>query len=317
MKKIFLLLSFLVLIFITTSFFYMKEKQDDSYSMSDDKNNEVLSIADTQKDLPIYNGEMEKESKQMEKYFNLIDDSKYLAGQLSVSDEYIDRIGKIDIYSNTTLGIDWDYLVQIDESLENYGWNRLECNIYDEYSFIMKSEDAGTIFLLDEIECKEQAEIFLEDSGLSKLFEEEDVGYEIESITNNGLNESFCYLLYEGKRTGGYIRFIFQDKNVCEECQAYLYKSILIGSADIIPLESALKNAFYIEKGTDILVDDTDYNIGNIEIIYVNGIPYYSFSGYGKNSRTAITGYSLAVDIETFDGSVDILYEAIKSFCIY
>lgn len=317
MKKIlFLLLFFFLFLIFVILCVLLKEKEYGNSNISNEKNDEEITIVDIQEDKELYEENMKSESDVMAEYYNLIEGSVYLSGQLSVLDDYVDKTDKINVYTNLGLGIDLDYLEQMVNSLANQGWNRLEYNLYDEYAFIMKSEEIGTIISLSDEECREQTEIFLENSGLSKLFEKEGMEYEIQSEINNGLNESFCHLLYNGERTGSYTRFIFQDRNICEECQAYLYRSDFIGSADLIPLESALKKAFYIDEVTDTSIDDTDYSIRNIDIKYVNGIPYYRFTGYGKNTRTAITGYSLAINIEMFDDNTDILYEAIKSFRI-
>ncbi len=316
MKKILLLLLFFLFLIFVILCVFLKEKEYGNSNISNEKNDEEITIVDIQEDKELYEENMKSESDMMVEYYNLIEGSVYLSGQLSVLDDYVNITKKINVYTNLGLGIDLDYLEQMVNSLANQGWNRLEYKLYDEYAFIMKSEKIGTIIPLSDEECLEQTEIFLKNSGLSKLFEKEDMEYEIQSVINNGLNESFCHLLYNGERTGGYIRFIFQDRNICEECQAYLYKSDFIGSADIIPLENALKNAFYINEIADTSIDDNDYSIRNIDIKYVNGIPYYRFAGYGKNTRTAITGYSLAINIEMFDDNMDILYEAIKSFRI-
>lgn len=313
MKKI-LLLCFSSFFIVLIIIFLLKENMN--LNLSNENNGEVITIEDIQENTEIYEESTESEADMEIEYYNLIEGARHLSGHLSILDEYVDSAGKMNIYSISELGINQDYVTQITDSLVNSGWNRLECNIFDDYSFVLKSETIGSAASLDEKECREQTEIFLESSGLIELFKNEGIEYEIQSTPDSGLNQTFCYLLYKGERTGSYIRFVFQGRSICEECQAYLYRSDAIGSADIIPLEDALTNAFYIGSGKDNSIDSNDYSIANIEIKYRNGVPYYSFTGYGENTRTAITGYSLAIDIETFDGSPDMLYEAIGAWAI-
>ena len=53
-----------------------------------------------------------------------------------------------------------------------------------------------------------------------------------------------------------------------------------------------------MENNEFIPVNAADYTISNEKIVYVNGLPYYSFIGLGTNSRSRIDGYALAVNID-------------------
>ena len=47
------------------------------------------------------------------------------------------------------------------------------------------------------------------------------------------------------------------------------------------------------------------YNIE--ELVYINGLPYYRFDGYGINTRGYIDGYALAINIDDSTASEQLL----------
>lgn len=71
-------------------------------------------------------------------------------------------------------------------------------------------------------------------------------------------------------------------------------------------VREALKEAFYIGEMEE-KQDNGSYTIQTIEIIYVNGLPYYSFYATGSETRTMQKGYALAVNIEASDNQEQLL----------
>lgn len=206
---------------------------------------------------------------------------------------------KLSVFENSSVGIDDDLMQAISVSAMQAGWNKIDYTLYDEYSFTMRGENFGSINNMSQDESLKNAREFLRDSGLESLLANTGIEYELETNSDDVISLAFCYLLCDGERTGAYLRFAFEGSKVLGECQAFVYASECIESLEKISLEEALDQAFCVSNNELIAVNAEEYTIKNEKIVYVNGLPYYSFDGYGINSRGIITGYALAVDIET------------------
>lgn len=257
-----------------------------------------------------------KEGIKQEQIYTFVDNAITLSGELYLSEEYKDDTKELNIYENLPISIDSEYLNTMVKSLKDAGWNELECSTHKDSFFTLKcSEKKDTVLLSDE-ECLELTENFIKDSGLKALFEKEGIDYQLQTVVDSQITVTYCYLMCEGQTTGSYLRLVYEDSYFCGECQAYLYKSKCIASAKICSLEEALENAFYINEAKDSSVDTDDYTINNIEIKYVNGLPYYHFIGLGIDNRSAIDGYTLAVKLNELEIDSEVLEEKIKDFRI-
>lgn len=206
---------------------------------------------------------------------------------------------RLSVFNNSPIGIDDALMQTISASAVQAGWNKIDYTLYDEYSFTLRGENSGSINNLSQDENLKNTQEFLRDSGLENLLTGAGVEYELETNSDDVISLSFCYLLCDGERTGAYIRFVFEGNKVLSECQAFVYASDCIDSLEKLSFEEALNQAFCVGNNELVPVNAADYTIKNEKIVYVNGLPYYSFDGMGINSRSVITGYALAVDIET------------------
>lgn len=206
---------------------------------------------------------------------------------------------RLNIFENSPVGIDDALMQAISASVVQAGWNEIDYTLYDEYSFTLRGGNSGGINNMSQDENLKNAQDFLYDSGLENLLTDAGIEYELETNSDDVISLSFCYLLYDGERTGAYIRFIFEGNKVLGECQAFVYASECIDSLEKLSFEEALNQAFCVRNNELVSINVADYTIKNEKIVYVNGLPYYSFNGSGINSRSAIKGYALAVDIET------------------
>ncbi len=204
----------------------------------------------------------------------------------------------LNVFENSPIGINDKFMQTISASIVQAGWNKVNYILYDEYSFTLHGENYESINVMSQDEILKNTQEFLHDSGLEKLLSNAGIEYELETNSDDAISLSFCYLICEGERTGAYIRFVFEGSKVLGECQAFIYASECIDNLEKLSFEEALNQAFYVENNEFIPVNVADYTISNEKIVYVNGLPYYCFVGYGINSRSRIDGYALAVDIE-------------------
>ncbi len=209
---------------------------------------------------------------------------------------------KIHIYKISSLDIDTETIAQIQKNLAAAGWSETQSTLIDEYSFVLKGSTLGEPHALRTEECLEMATAFLNDSGLAVLMEPLKMEYELDSEDADTLTVAYCYFVCNGARTGSYIRFIFEDYKHIGEVQAYLYSSTYADSLPLLTLNEALKKAKKLDAdGNLIAVDASNYSIKNTQLIYIEGLPYYQFDGYGIHIREFINGYALAVDITASD----------------
>jgi len=203
---------------------------------------------------------------------------------------------KINVYKIASLNLNIsDMLAKLDLA----GWERAECTILGEHSFYLKGTLNETCNELDTEVCKELAKAFMEDSGLVvQLGKYGVVDYAYETTIADGLVVTYCYFMCEGERTGAYIRLIFEDYKHIGEVQAHVYSSTCIDHLTLLSLNDALKTAYKKNSAGKLEeINADDYRIQNAQLIYVNGLPYYKFTGFGRNNRAFIDGFALAVDI--------------------
>jgi hypothetical protein len=237
---------------------------------------------------------------------NNIEDAVFLTGNLTLENEVTFNVNKLNIYDNNFIELNEDDLQHIVENLEKNGWKKHEYKILDQGEYIISNNEQGNE-ITNQKEYEKVAKNFLEDSGLSAILLDNGTQYELETIQINDSYTAFYHLLYEGNRTGSFIRMNFESDKICAECLMYLFKSELIEQLKALSFEDALKHAFYLEESAESKNDNNDYMIKNISIKYVNGLPYYNFDGYGINNRKAIKGYALAISIDESDNMERLL----------
>lgn len=204
---------------------------------------------------------------------------------------------KISVYKITSLDLNIEGMLV---NLESEGWTKTECTIAGEYSFFLKGTLGEMHTDLTDEECEELAKTFLTDSGLAAHLEKYGVvNFEYESSDADGLVVTYCYFMCEGERTGAYIRFVFEGDKHIGEVQANVYSSERIDNLTLLSLDDALKTA-YMKNSVGKLeeINANDYRIQNVKLIYVNGLPYYKFTGFGINNRSFIDGFAPAVSFD-------------------
>ncbi len=204
---------------------------------------------------------------------------------------------KIGVYKIASLELD---VAEMLNNLESAGWKKTECTMSGEYSFFLKGALNEAHNNLTAEECIEQAKVFLIDSGLSAHIVKHGVfDYDYESSVADGLVVTYCYFLCEGERTGAYIRFVFEDYKHIGEVQANVYSSECVDNLTLLQPDEALETAYMVnDKGKLEKINADEFSIKNIKLVYVNGLPYYKFNGFGSNSRLYINGFSLAISID-------------------
>lgn len=223
---------------------------------------------------------------------------------------------KINVYKIASLDIDSSKVQSMQTALVGAGWSNTECMLCDEYGFVLKGESSGSANDITKDECVALAQAFLADSGLDGLLAQNDISYEFASSVNDDLIVTYCYFMCEGERTGAYIRFIFEGDKYIGEIQAHIYSSECIDSLELLTFDQALNSAYQVNsEGVLEEVNAADYTIKEEGLVYINGLPYYHFGGYGINIRGYIDGYALAINIEDSAAS-EQLYEQHSAFSI-
>ncbi|MBA7484649.1 hypothetical protein ES707_20179 [subsurface metagenome] len=253
----------------------------------------------------------------IEKKTNVTDESQpmtfeiknavFLKGTLEVSeDSIIDVPPNMDIYDNEFILIDQDISDELIKNLYDNGWGKHTFEHVEKGGYFIKSKEKGSGFLSSN-QLMEISQAFINESGLYEFLYDMGIKFEYEIEGNEGQYVAFCYLLKDDRRTGSYIRMIFEGNKICPECKMYLYDSEIIGNLPTILFEEALDRAFYIFEHSNIKEDHNNYIIKNTKIKYVNGLPYYNFDAFGINTRTAVEGYALAVYYDDLSINPDYL----------
>lgn len=223
---------------------------------------------------------------------------------------------QVNVYKIDGLGIDANYLEDMQTALYEHGWAYTECTLLDEYDFVLKGSADEITNDMNKDECTELAKAFLEDSGLNALIKANGISYKFVQTASEGLVVTCCYFLYDGENTGAYIRFIFEDYKCIGEIQAHIYNAECLDALELLTLDEALAHAYKVNAdGILEEIDAENYNVKGAELVYVRGLPYYRFNGYGINTREVIDGYALAVDIYSSDFS-DVLTKEHELFKI-
>ena len=204
---------------------------------------------------------------------------------------------KISVYQITSLDLD---IAEMLNNLESAGWRKTECTMSGEYSFFLKGTLSEAHNDLTEEECMDLAKAFMVDSGLSAHIGKYGV-FECayESSVADGLVVTYCYFLCEGERTGAYIRFVFEGYKHIGEVQANVYSSECIDNLTLLQLDEALETAYMVNsEGKLEEINADEFRVQNVKLVYVNGLPYYKFAGYGRNTRLYINGFALAINVD-------------------
>ena len=206
----------------------------------------------------------------------------------------------INVYKTESLDLDSKKITEFQSNLESAGWSQTECTLINEYGFNLKGTINNDQKKPGANDCKKLAEEFMKDSGLTVHLGKYGVfDYEYESSVGDGFVVTYCYFMCDGEKTGAYIRFIFEGYKHIGEVQAHIYSSQCIDELSLLSLEEALNSAYRLTEGHLEKVNAEDYRIQNTKLIYINGLPYYRFDGYGINTRAFINGFALAIDINS------------------
>lgn len=195
--------------------------------------------------------------------------------------------------------LDFD-IAEMLQNLESAGWKKTECTMSGEYSFFLKGTLSEAQSEMTEEACLDLAKAFMVDSGLGEHIKKYGVfDFVYESSVADGLIVAYCYFLCEGERTGAYIRFVFEGDKHIGEVQAHVYASEFIDHLTLLPLDEALETACMVNsEGKLEEINADEFRIQNIKLVYVNGLPYYKFAGFGRNIRLYINGFALAVRLD-------------------
>ncbi len=236
-----------------------------------------------------------------------IENIVYFKGDLQLPDENILESGNLlNTYDNEMLMIDDSFSPLLLSDLSENGWGEYSFEVIGEGAYSIKTKKQGSI-ITDKDEFLDLSEAFINDSGLKDFLTNHDITMEYEVEGRNGQYSAFCYLLYDTERTGSYVRMNFEQDKICTECQMYLYKSVLIERLPVKSFDTAMENAFYINPDAGEKTDYKNYLIKNVDLKYVNGLPYYTFSAYGADKRNLLTGYALAVEIDGSENRIELL----------
>ena len=204
---------------------------------------------------------------------------------------------KIGVYKIASLDFD---IAEMLQNLESAGWKKTKCTMSGEYSFFLKGTLSKAQSEMTEEACLDLAKAFMVDSGLGEHIKKYGVfDFVYESSVADGLIVAYCYFLCEGERTGAYIRFVFEGDKHIGEVQAHVYASEFIDHLTLLPLDEALETACMVNsEGKLEEINADEFMIQNIKLVYVNGLPYYKFAGFGRNIRLYINGFALAVRLD-------------------
>lgn len=144
----------------------------------------------------------------------------------------------------------------------------------------------------------EYSKQFLADSGIVELLQ----GYGVElSDQPNKAHTTLFYGYYEGYRTETYLRLHFSPDGTLEDAQIYaVHFKEAFPASNVLPLEEAIKNAFYSSECTGL--GDDQYAVIGVDVVYKSGLPFYELKLKSKKNDTIMNGYALAVgynEIET------------------
>ncbi len=196
--------------------------------------------------------------------------------------------------------------IVIDEETGNAFIDNLSANGWKNHKFIVTSTKGGYMIISEglgggfanETDFKEAVKDFMEVSGLIDYFEENLIELSDETVGEQGQYTQFYYLVVGGIKTNSYIRINLESEGICGECKMYLCKNTLDYMAASVSFEEAMEHAFYINNFPND-ISGHEYNVNEVELKYVNGLPYYSFMAYATEYRTAFRAYAPAI---SFDG---------------
>lgn len=246
-------------------------------------------------------------TEQSKPMIHEIKNAVFLKGSFQISeDSIIDISHSMYIYDNEFIVINENVSDDLIKKLHDNGWEQHTFEYLEEGGYFIKCKAKGNGFS-NSTQFMKTAQAFINDSGLYDYLCDMEIRIEFEIKGNEGQYVAFCYLLKNDRRTGSYIRMVFEDNKICSECKMYLYDSKIIGNLPTVPFDNALERAFYIDEHSNIKENQNGFLIKNITIKYVNGLPYYNFDAFGINTRSVIEGYALAVSYDSLIVDPDYL----------
>lgn len=235
------------------------------------------------------------EKTQREKsYAQLPDGAELVDVQkcLIISDDLnLDVPEDIHIYDHEKIVIDEQMGAELIRNLSDNGWNKHQFDaVEDGFYFIGCFEDNPPgDKVKDE---KAQCEKFMQDSGLGEILKAKDI--EMEYDTYAGAN--LYWLTEQRQTTSSYIRLGFENSKTCVDCKMYLYDSTVIDTLPSVAIQEALESAFCFPENDDD--QEFEYSVNHVELIYVQGLPYYHYTGLGTEILGILEVYALAVNLE-------------------
>jgi len=184
------------------------------------------------------------------------------------------------------------------DNLSDNGWDNHEFQRTDENGlYFIGSKERGEGFDNEE-EHIEAFEHFMELSGLNAYFEDKGINLRGELVGEKEQYTKFYWLTTDGAETNSYIRINLESDKICGECKMYLCENTVIKKIPSVSFEEALKYAFYAESEIPNDLSEREFRVNNVDIRYINGLPYYDFIAYIVDTRGAVSGYAPAISFD-------------------
>lgn len=204
------------------------------------------------------------------------------------------------------------------ESLESHGWQDVSRVSHDfpgmlnftqpqTYDYDGYAKDKGED-ISGSAQHKAWGAKFLADSSIADVLRR----YGTEISVSPG-DEEFATLFWgyvNEYRTETYLRLHFTPDGTLGDAQLYAVQLKPFIDADVLPLTEAIKYAFYCSECTSF--GDDPFTVTETEIVYRNGIPFYSLTLHNDEMVGLFVGYSLAVSEDALHADPDA-YAAYKT----
>lgn len=222
--------------------------------------------------------------------------------------------GEIAVYENVPIKISEKEMRTIEENATAHGWQNIDMDgtEHEGLYFIWSRDMRGDILNITEQEHHELRVQFLQESGLADLLESKGMTLNLDESDENGV----VWSEVNGRRASGFVRLGFEEGKIVGDCKIWAIESRVVAVTELIPLEDAAKNAFFIYAECDPPNPDDEYVATQVQIKYISGIPYYHFHIPRPGMRCFYTAIALAVDESVIMDS-DLTKKAYEHFLEY
>jgi len=183
----------------------------------------------------------------------------------------------------------------IGENAMANGWPalRMEGTELEGLYFLYPEVPRGDIWDISAAEHAQMAVQFLRESGLAELLESKGMTLDLDDSDMDG---NLFWSTVAGYRASGFVRIGFEEGGVIGDGKIWAVKSTLLMTADAVPFEEAVENAFFVCGEGAWSDDETVYEVIGAKLVYIHGIPIYELTLPIPGSRGVQTAYALAVD---------------------